>query len=351
MARRRTVLTATAAAGAAACLLSMAAPAATGAPAQASAWSGSVQGTVFLPNAVQTTGDQSLTDRKDSDYAALQSAYRTVTLTDLDGSGTLSGRWVTVKSETGSPVTITGSALPAYHRDVDQFEQVMGYYWVTTAAKYLQHLGFGADLPPVNDRQIELRINQYGGDNSFFKENKTNITLGKGGVDDAEDGEVIVHEYGHSVQDGQVAGFGTDLESGSIGEGFSDYLAVVVSEWAAGSQRRTDAACVADWDSTSYTRTVPHCLRRLDGTKTYPADVVGEVHADGEIWSAALWDVRAALGDTVAGRIIIDAQFDFAVDTSFADAAAATVAAAQRLYGAKAAKTVSGVMTARGFLA
>jgi hypothetical protein len=349
MARRRTILSATAAAATAACLLSLTAPAATGAPT--STWSGSVRGTVFLPNAVQTTGDQTLTDRKDADYAALQSAYRTVTLTDLDGTGSLSGRWVRVKSETGSAVVISGSGLPAYHRDSDQFEQVMGYYWVTTAGRYLQHLGFGADLPAVNDRQIELRINQYGGDNSFFRDTKANITLGKGGVDDAEDGEVIVHEYGHSVQDGQVAGFGTDLESGSIGEGFSDYLAVVVTEWAAGSQRRTDAACVADWDATSYTRTTPHCLRRLDGTKTYPADVEGEVHAYGEIWSAALWDVRAALGDTVAGRVIVDAQFDFAVDTSFADAAAATVAAAQRLYGAKAAKAVTSAMKARGFLA
>lgn len=348
MRQRRTVVLASAVA-AAACGLALAAPVATG--ASAAGFTGTVQGTVFFPNAVQTTGDQSLTDRKDADYAALASAYRTVTLTDLDGSGTLSGRWVTVKSETGSAVRISGSSLPAYHRDVDQFEQVMGYYWVTTAGRYLQSLGFGADLPAVNDRQIELRINQYGGDNSFFRDGKGNITLGKGGVDDAEDGEVIVHEYGHSVQDSQAPGFGTNLESGSIGEGFSDYLAVAVSEWAAGSQRRTDAACVADWDSTSYTRETPHCLRRLDGTKTYPADVVGEVHADGEIWSAALWNIRSALGDTVATRIIVDAQFDFAADTSFADAARATVAAAGRLYGAKAAKTVSAVMTTRGFLA
>jgi hypothetical protein len=50
---------------------------------------------------------------------------------------------------------------------------------------------------------------RYGGDNSFFRDDKANITLGKGGVDDAEDAEVIVHEYGHSVQDSQVPGFGT----------------------------------------------------------------------------------------------------------------------------------------------
>ena len=189
--------------------------------------------TVFLPNPVQQLGDQTLTDRKDADYAALGPAYRRVTLTELDASGSLSGRYVRVRSETGSPVVVSGTALPAYHRDVDQFEQVMGYYWVTTAHHYLESLGFGADLRPVNDRQIELRVNQYGGDNSFFRDNKADITLGKGGVDDAEDAEVIVHEYGHAVQDAQVPGFGTNLESGSIGEGFSDYLAVAVTESAA----------------------------------------------------------------------------------------------------------------------
>ena len=53
--------------------------------------------------------------------------------------------------------------------------------------------------------------------------------------------------------------------------------------------------CVADWDSVSYTRTTPHCLRRTDGTKHYPADLVGEVHADGEIWSlGALSDEHGA---------------------------------------------------------
>jgi zinc metalloprotease ZmpB len=307
-------------------------------------------GTVFYPNPVQQLGDESLTDAKDADYAALAAAYRQVTLTDLDGSGSLTGRYVRVKSETGKAAQIAGGALTAYHRDSDQFEQVMGYYWVTTAQKYLQHLGFGSALRPVNQRQIELRINQYGGDNSFFRGDKANITLGKGGVDDAEDAEVIVHEYGHSVQDGQVAGFGTNLESGAIGEAFGDYLAVAVTGWATGTPTKTPEPCVADWDSVSYTSGPTHCLRRLDGTKHYPEDMVGEVHADGEIWSRALWDIRQALGDTKAGTLIVEAQFAFAPDASFASAAEATVAAAQRLYGAQAAQAARKAFADRGIL-
>jgi hypothetical protein len=323
-----------------------------GTPAQASddAYTHSAAGTVFYSNPVQQLGIQTLTDQKDADYAALAPAYRSVVLTNLDGSGTLTGRYVTVKSKTGTPARTVDGAFPAWHRDADQFEQVMGYHWVNTAQAYLQSLGFGSVRRPVNQRQIELRIDQYGGDNSFFREDKANITVGKGGVDDAEDAEVIVHEYGHSVQDAQVPGFGTNLESGSIGEAFSDYLAVVVTSWATGVPTKTPEACVADWDSVSYTRTEPHCLRRLDGIKHYPENVRGEVHADGEIWSRALWDIRGALGDTKASTLIIEAQFDFAPDTSFRDAATATVATAQRLYGKSAATATRQSFVDRGIL-
>lgn len=318
--------------------------------AQAAGQPATPEGTVFFPNPVTQLGNQNLVDNKDADDPVFAPAYRRVALLGLDGSGTLSGQWVRVKSKTGTPARMVNGTFPDWHRDADQFEQVMGYYWVDTAQRYLQHLGFGSTLRPVNQRQIELRIDQYGGDNSFFREDKANITLGKGGVDDAEDSEVIVHEYGHSVQDGQVPGFGTNLESGSIGEGFSDYLAVVVTSWASGVPTLTPEACVADWDAVSYTSTTPHCLRRVDGTKHYPEDVRGEVHRDGEIWSAALWDIRNALGDTKATTVIIEGQFDFAVDTSFHDAALATVAAAQRLYGNATANTVAAAFHARGFI-
>jgi hypothetical protein len=179
-------------------------------------------GQVFAPNPVADLGIQTLTDQKDADYfsadPALARAYHRVTLTDLDGSGTLTGAYAKVISETGKAAVNTGSGF-IYTRDQDQFEQTMGYYWVTQAQRYIQSLGFGSTLPAVNERQQLLRMDQFGGDNSFYREGtgKLTITLGKGGVDDAEDAEVIVHEYGHSVQDNQVPGFGSTPEAGAIG--------------------------------------------------------------------------------------------------------------------------------------
>jgi zinc metalloprotease ZmpB len=48
-------------------------------------------GSVFVPNPVQSLGDQSLTDQKDADSAVPAAAYHEVTLTKLDGSGFLRG--------------------------------------------------------------------------------------------------------------------------------------------------------------------------------------------------------------------------------------------------------------------
>ncbi len=303
---------------------------------------------VFFPNPVQTLRNESLTDQKDANYPALAAAYRRATLTDLDGSGTLTGTYAKVESQTGKPARDAGSGF-IYTRDEDQFEQVMGYYWVTQAQRYIQSLGFGSTLPQVNKRQQLLRIDQFGGDNSFYRNGtkKLTITLGKGGVDDAEDGEVIVHEYGHAVQDDQVPGFGSTLEAGSIGEAFGDYLAVTVSS-AVTRDTSFQEPCVADWDSTSYTPGPIHCLRRLDGTKHYPEDVEGEVHADGELWSAALWRARGLIRNSMlTDKVIIAAQFGFKPNTTFRAAAQQTIATAER-YGV--ASQFRQAFTERGFL-
>src|ERR1044072_374838 len=54
-------------------------------------------GTVFVSNPVQSLGNESLTDQKDSDAAVPAAAYYKVVLRDLDGSGFLRGKWANVE--------------------------------------------------------------------------------------------------------------------------------------------------------------------------------------------------------------------------------------------------------------
>jgi hypothetical protein len=307
---------------------------------------------VFVPNPVQSLGDESLTDQKDSDAAVPAAAYHDVTLTNLDGSGYLRGDYVNVISETGNPAYSPTNTF-RYTRSQDEFEQVMAYYWITEAQKYVHSLGFGENgKRGIDNLSQPVRIDQWGADNSFTTDHPSNlIRYGKGGVDDAEDAEVILHEYGHALHQGQNFSFASE-EAGAISEGFADYWAVTVTDVVSkrlGVPEREPLPCVADWDSTSYTSGVPHCLRRIDTDLHYPQDLNGEVHHDGQIWSRALWDIRQSLGNVKADTIILTGSMDFP-GTTMTDLANRTILAAQQLYGSSAAKAATAAFHARGIV-
>ena len=186
-------------------------------------------GSVFASNPVQELGLEGFTDQKDADSAVPAAAYHGVQLTNLDGSGHLCGDYVCVRSSTGS-LAFSSTNTFRYTRHQDEFEQVMAYYWITEAQKYVHNLGFGESLRGVDNVSQPVRIDQCGADNSFTTDHPTNeIRYGKGGVDDAEDAEVILHEYGHALHQGQNFSFASE-QAGAISEGFADYWAVTVTD-------------------------------------------------------------------------------------------------------------------------
>jgi len=301
-------------------------------------------GKVFNPNPVATLQNESLTDNGNRDSAAFAAAYQSVTLTQLtSGLTTLKGLYA---NNVSSSAVTSSTRTYNFNRSQAGFEQVMGYYHITTAQEYIHTLGF----TDVNNEAQKYRTTGLTDDNSFYDPNTDRITYGTGGVDDAEDAEVIWHEYGHAIQDDQVPGFGSTEQAGAIGEGFGDYWAYTMSTAVSTNTATTPLACIADWDSTSYTSGTPHCLRRVDGPKVYPGGLDGEVHDDGEIWSRALFDIHGALGRTNANKVILEAQFNFAPGTTMPAAANQTVATAQSLLGTTAANAVRAAFHARGIL-
>jgi hypothetical protein len=298
------------------------------------------QARLFVPNAIVALRDDTITDRKDADYPKLQPAYSIHALTNLDGSGYLRGDFADVRGTKGRAYSADNSFL--FGRDDDRFEQTMAYYAITQSQRYIQSLGF----TDIMNHPITVKVDQYGNDNSYFDTVHNLIRIGKGGVDDGEDLEVIWHEYGHAIQDSEVPGYGTNHDSNSIGEGFGDYWAATMSQPVSGGYGVT---CIAEWDSISYTPQRPFCLRRVDTNLTI-ADATGAIHHDGEIWSRALWDIHTALGRTTADRIILTAQYDFNPSTTFRDAALNTVDAARTLYGRSAERVARQAFADRGIL-
>ena len=298
-------------------------------------------GQVFTVSAVVATHDNTLRDNDDAASAVPPSAYTLVTLQGLVGNGFLDGEFAS-SSRTKRRVSDPGNTF-VFDRSNDGFSETMGYYYIDYAERYIQSLGF----TNVNNRQQVFAVNRLKVDNSFYSPQSKEISYGLGGVDDTEDAEVILHEYGHSIQDDQVPDFGRSLEGGSMGEGFGDYWGASVGAQFSGGFQDT---CLAEWDATSYSSTNPPCLRRLDGTKHYPEDVEGEVHRDGEIWSAALWQIRGAIGATNADRAIIAAHFLLSPTASFNEGANALVTSAINLgYSNRQLNQIRTILRNRGF--
>jgi Zn-dependent metalloprotease len=297
----------------------------------------SAQGLVFDPNPIVTLNDTTLEDSKPIPDAA----YRRVDLEDVVPSGFLDGPFVSTAATKKRVCAKNGRFL--FKRDKPAFKEVMVYFHIDRMQRYIQRLGFDN----VNRRPIPVNTAGQKDDNSFYSPVTKSLAFGTGGVDDAEDAEIILHEYGHSIQDAQVPGFGASPEAGAMGEGFGDYLAASFFADAKPARLRE---CVGSWDATAYSPEDPPCLRRVDSNKRYPRDIVNEVHADGEIWSACLWQIRGLLGGERADKLVLAHHFLIPRDATFADAAQALVLADRQMNGGANEAAIRDIFVRRGIL-
>ncbi len=253
-------------------------------------------GKVFDPNPVVTLQDTTLKDNNDSDSAALTSALKSVSIPFLNnavfGLYTLSGSFVNMVNQTA----IETSPSFSYTRSDNRFNEVMTYYHINNFHSYLVDLGF-SDLLTF---PLAVDSNASPDDNSFYFPAMKKMEFGQGGVDDAEDADVIVHEYGHAIMDDIVPGYGTTTESNSIGEAFGDYIACTYS-----ADKGFNPTIFADWDSVSFSSSQPPFLRKVETTLIYPDDSVGETHNDAPLFSAPLWELRGVLGKEITDTLVI----------------------------------------------
>ena len=309
-------------------------------------WKAEGRGQVFIPNPVVALNRDDLLDQGDKDLEVFKTAYRKVVLRELEQGGRLKGPYV---DTTRTPQGARSSSFEfIYARKDDHFEEVMAYYHIDSLQRYVQSLGFKGDQGVLSR---PIKVNAHGGreDNSYYDPSpgKKDITFGDGGVDDGEDAEIIVHEYGHALQDAIVPGFGQGKEGRAMGEGFGDYLTgSFFSSFKKGTRKRK----IAEWDVKGFAGGPEECLRRLDSQKHYPDDMRGEEHSDGEIWSACLWKVRNVLGKKMSDTVILESQFYLNQYSDFADGADAILMAEKNLYGGQRDKALMKIFKDRGIL-
>jgi hypothetical protein len=306
------------------------------------------RGRVFIPNPVVAMRDRTLT----ADSEIPDRAYSTVILKELDGSGYLRGNYV---DTCNTPNRAKEPDLIYYYKRHDhRFKEVMAYYHIDEAARYIQSLGF------TNLCNKTIKVNVQGDfvDNSYYNHDTRELTFGTWFIDDAEDGDVILHEYAHAIMDDQVPGFGLTRNTCPIAEGFGDFFAACFfAEINEGFNRE----CFGDWNGIGK---IGDCISRVDSKKHYPEDFLGldSCDRDGEIWSASLWDIYLQMGGASkikarrlaardnAIRLVIESNFNLNLNSRFEDAAHAVIIADKNIYTGANEHLIREVFVMRGIM-
>lgn len=299
---------------------------------------------VFRANPVTLLNDPTLQDNDNSASAVPPGAYSLEELLDLAPSGPLRGPHITI-AQLESPATQPADASQPlnFDRSHPGFEEVMAYYRLDSSQRYLQSLGYAGSRQII---QRSLRVDAHaasGTDNSYYAITSAGdgaLFFGDGGVDDAEDPDILLHEYGHAIHEGIAPGAFFGLAGGSaraLGEGFGDYWAFS-SGYAASKASGRDPFCIGDWDARCGNAPSTgcgypagaDCLRRVDGTKTMDQfNPQGSEHANGEIWSSALRQIFEALvtrdglemGRRKTDQLVLESMFGIPPSPTFRIAA------------------------------
>lgn len=293
-------------------------------------------GYVFLPDPLSRArrmyNSPGFVDNNDSDSDSLMAHRSLVTLDFVrvdNGVFKLEGPYCTVTDIESPPdPPYVAAASPdgfVYTRSQQEFEAVNAYYHVTKAYLHLLDLGF----PSATLEQLRVDPHGYQGqDNSHYSPTGNWISFGEGGVDDAEDADVIWHEYGHAIQYNIVPTWGGG-ESGALGEGFSDYWAASYSRsFAQWSTADYHYHWVFNWDGHN-----PFWLgRTTNDTRTYPWGGL-PIHSAGQIWSTALMGIWNELGREITDRLVLKSHHYLGSGATAPLAAQAIIQADRDLYG------------------
>ena len=121
--------------------------------------------------------------------------------------------------------------------------------------------------------------------------------------DSSLDGDVVFHEYGHGISNRLIGNGSTALsgtQSGAMGEAWSDYWAITINGDGAVGEYSTG--------NPNGIRRAPYAVPANPVHDSYADIGTGgfQVHRDGEVWAATLWDLRTQLGATITDMIVLN---------------------------------------------
>ncbi len=315
-------------------------------------------GEAFFPNplasALASYGDTGFVDGADADTNELRAELESVALLGIlldSGNHSLLGPYASCLDfdvPAGTCPVQASSDFSYDSRSDDRFEAVNVYFHIDTFLRYA-NVTLGVPVLPyqyAGGAQFDPR-GFNGADNSSYSTGSGRLRFGEGGVDDAEDADVVIHELGHGIHDWVTNGGLSQVEG--LSEGLGDYFAVsYLRSYGHWQPSDPEYNWVFGWDGHN-----PFWGGRVtnwNDTHQYPGDLSGSIHTDGQFWSSCNLDIWDAIGRQAIDEAMLEGIAMTAGSTNQAAAAQAVLTAAVELgYSPATLDTIDAIYDACGY--
>jgi len=229
----------------------------------------------------------------------------------------------------------------SFNRSQTEFREFNVLYHVETYRNYLKTIA----LPLTGMQAILTDPTAYQGqDQSRFSYSTLNPSLyyGTGGVPDAEDADVIIHEYTHGINYFLAPNTVNGNERLAIEEANCDFMACQYSKAISSYNWRW----VFNWDGHNEFWSG----RDANSTNVYPKDLSGDFYTSSLIWSSMLNDLSEDLGRDIITRLLLNSVYSYGNNMTMQDAADLLIQTDSLLNGYAHFNILKPRMVQRGFL-
>ncbi len=297
-------------------------------------------GWVFLPDPLSSTrsnyGDPGYTDANDADSPQLTAARVQVPLRDITFSGgnySLAGPYAVCwewEAPNDNDCPVQSSNVFNVTRNHLNFEAINGYYHLDRFMRYVNETLAVPAMPVRYSGGVRYDAHgANGADNAYYQPSTDAIVFGEGGVDDAEDADVLVHELGHAIHNWVTNGGLSQVQG--LSEGTGDYLAMAYSH---------------SLDEHLWTPADPQWYRvfKWDGHNQYwngrvtnfqlqvtYQNLPGSIHSAGQYWASCNREARDVIGGELMDRAFLVGLSMTGSSSNQRDAAQAVINAAAQM--------------------
>ena len=209
-----------------------------------------------------------------------------------------------------------------YVRSQVGFQQVNAFYHISEMKKYLDAYGFGGEMDYVINVDAD---GENGDDNSHYHTSSRSLefgaycptcTSGMEHVPDAEDSQVVIHEYGHAISHALSNSNPSSLERRTIEKATADYIAVSYSTINEDTYKWEN---IFKWDAHNefWVGRIATSTKKYDELSfTY-----GTPYDNSDVWVAPLMEMFFSLGKQTTDKLLFTTIEGYTSNTTMEQAA------------------------------